>query len=78
MKKTLALMVVVLMAASLMLAVKFGGGSKTIEEAINMHGSNRVSIIHEEKNDKGSIVFSYTSVGRGLYTAVVTRGISGY
>ena len=77
-KKKLVLIVVVLIAASLILAVKFGDGEKTMEEAINMPGSNRVSIIHDEKNDKGSIVFCYTSDGKGLYTAVVTKGISGY
>lgn len=76
-KKTL-LVVFVLIVISLFFAVKFNGGSKTIEEAINISDSKRVNIIHEEKNDKGSIVFSYTSADNGLYTAVVRKGIGGY
>lgn len=71
-------LIVYLSVVSAFFAVKFNSGSKTIEEAINAPGSKRVSIIHEEKNDKGSIVFSYTSGGNGLYTAVVRKGIGGY
>lgn len=78
MKKKVVLIVLVLMIVLLFLAIKFNTGAKTIQEAINPFGTNPITIIHEEKNNKGSIVFSYTSVGNGLYTAVVRKGIGGY
>lgn len=78
MRKKVLSIVFVLIVVSLFFAVKLNGGAKTIEEAINTSGSQRVNIIHEEKNDKGSIVFSYNSGGNGLYTAVVRKGIDGY
>lgn len=78
MKKKVILITFVLIVVSLFFAATFRGGAKTIEEAINTPGSEQVNIIHEEKNDKGSIVFSYTSGGNGLYTAVVRKGIDGY
>lgn len=78
MKKKVILITFVLIVVSLFVAVKFRGSAKTIEEAINTSGSKQVNIIHEEKNDKGIIVFSYTSDGNGLYTAVVRKEIGGY
>lgn len=78
MKKKVILIVLVLMIVPLFLVIKFNTGAKTIQEAINPFGTNPISIIHEEKNNRGSIVFSYTSGGNGLYTAVVRKGIGGY
>jgi len=68
----------ILVAVSLFLVVKLTNGVKTIEEAIDTSSSSKVSIIHEEKHGKGSIVFSYVSGGKGLYTAVVRKDIMGY
>lgn len=78
MKKKVILTLLILIAVSLFLVFKFDTGAKTIEEAINLYSSKPVNIIYEEKNDKGIIVFSYTSGGNGLYTAVVRKGIGGY
>ncbi|KGK90170.1 hypothetical protein [Clostridium sp. HMP27] len=78
MKKKVIFIVLVLMIVPLFLAIKFNTGAKTIGEAINPFGTNPITIIHEEKNNKGSIVFSYTSEGNGLYTAVLRKGIGGY
>ncbi len=78
MKKKVILITLALSVILFFVAIKFNSGTKSIEEAINLSGSNAISIIHEEKNDKGIIVFSYTSGDNGLYTAVVTKGISGY
>lgn len=78
MKKKVILIAFVLIVVSLFFEINFSGGAKTIEEAINTSDSKQVNIIHEEKNDKGSIVFSYTSDGNGLYTAVVRKGVGGY
>jgi len=78
MKKKVILIVLVLIISSMFLAIKFNGCGKTIEEAINTLNLKPVSIIHEEKNDKEIIVFSYTSSGNGLYTAVLRKGITGY
>lgn len=78
MKKKVILIVSVLIIVSLFLVIKFNGGERTVEEAINTSSLKPISIIHEEKNDKGTIVFSYTSSGNGLYTAVLKKGIRGY
>jgi hypothetical protein len=78
MKKRVILITLALVIISLFLVFKFNSGAKTLEEAINTPGSKQVSVIHEEKNDKGSIAFCYTSGGNGLYTAVVRKGIGGY
>jgi hypothetical protein len=61
MKKKVILIALALVIISLFLMFKFNSGAKTIEEAINTTNSKQVSIIYEEKNDKGSIVFCYTS-----------------
>jgi hypothetical protein len=72
----LAIMIVSLI--SLLLLVKFGNGEKTVADLINNEGSMKLKIIHEEKTDKGSIVFCNT-VGRdGLSTVIVRKTISGY
>jgi hypothetical protein len=78
MKKKIRFFMLALMAILLLLAVKLTSGAKTIEKAINPEDSNKVSIIHEEKHGKGSIVFGYVSGGNALYTAVVRKDITGY
>jgi hypothetical protein len=78
MKKKVILIALVLLIVSLSFVIKLIGGSRTIEEAINTSVSNKVSIIHEEKHGKRSIVFSYVSGGNGLYTAVVRKDVMGY
>lgn len=77
-KKKVSYIVLAISIISLFLVFKFSGGAKTVEEAINISGLKPVSIIHEEKNDKGSIVFCYTSSGSGLYTAIVRKNINGF
>lgn len=78
MKKKVVLFALVLIIISLFFVVKLNGGAKTAEEAINISGSRKVDIIHEEKHGKGSIVFGYIADGDWLYTAVVRKGITGY
>jgi hypothetical protein len=80
MKKKIILIafVLIVVVGSLFFIVEFNGCAKTIEGAINTSGSKQINIIYEEKNDQGSIVFSSTSGGNGLYTAVVKKGIGGY
>lgn len=78
MKKKVLLIISILIVVSLLFLPKFSDGRKTIEEAINIPGSSPINIIHEEKNNKGSIVFGYTSTGNNLYTAIVRKGIGGY
>ncbi len=58
--------------------VTTSGREKTIEEAINLYNIRSASIIHEEKNSKGSIVFTYISEGNGLRVSVVKKVIGGY
>lgn len=78
MKKKVTLTILVLMMISMLLAIKFSDGTKTIEEAIKTSGSKPLSIIHEEKNNKGSIVFCNVTGEDSLYTAIVRKGIGGY
>ena len=78
MKKKVSLIALTLIIISLFLVVKFNGGVKTIEEAINISGSKKIYIIHEEKTNKGSIIF-YNKLGYdGLSTAFVKKTIGGY
>lgn len=78
MKKKIVYIVLAIMIVSVFLVIKFSNGAKTIEEAITTPGSKPISIIHEEKTDKGSIVFCNTVGGDGLYTAIVRKNIFGY
>jgi hypothetical protein len=81
MKKRVVFIVLAIMMISLIsvfLVIKFSKGAKTIEEVIITSGSKPISIIYEEKTDKGSIVFSNTVGGDGLYTAIVRKNIFGY
>lgn len=78
MKKKVTFIVFVIMIILLFLVVKFNHGAKTIEEAIATPGSKPISIIYEEKTDKGSIVF-FSHLGEdSLSTAFVKKGIGGY
>ncbi len=78
MKKIVSLSVVLIIIISLLMLIKFKAGVRTVEEAINPSGLNKINIIHEEKTDKGSIVF-YNRLGYDeLSTAFVKNGIMGY
>ncbi|MDF2587893.1 MAG: hypothetical protein K0S41_1734 [Anaerocolumna sp.] len=78
MKKKVTFFVLAIVAALLLFVIKLNGGTKTIEEVINKDNSDKVSILHEEKHGKASIVFGYVSDGNGLYTAIARKGITGY
>ncbi|HYF84648.1 MAG TPA: hypothetical protein VEB00_16725 [Clostridia bacterium] len=78
MKNKVTFIVLAIIVVSLFLVVKFSNSAKTIEEAITTPGSKPINIIHEEKTDKGSIVF-YNHLGENdLSTAFVKKNISGY
>jgi hypothetical protein len=80
-KKKIGFAVLTIMIVSLFsvfLIVKFGNGAKTIEETLMPPGSAPLSIIHEEKTDKGSIVFCNIVGVDSLYTAIVRKTLSGY
>lgn len=78
MKRKVCLIVLAAIIISLFLTGKFSGSVKTIEEAINPSGSNNIYMIHEEKTDKGRIVF-YNQIGYdGLSTAFIKKNIVGY
>jgi hypothetical protein len=78
MKKNMFFIVLVIIVVSLLLMLKFEKSLETIGEAITTPSSKPISIIHEEKTDKGSIVF-YNQLGYdGLSTAFVKKNIYGY
>ncbi len=53
-------------------------GEKTIEEAIHLPTLGAARIIHEEKYNKGSVVFNYISEEKGLHVSAVRKVIGGY
>ena len=72
------LAIIIVSLFSLLLLVKFGDGEKTVADLINKEGSMKLKIIHEEKTNKGSIVFCNTVGKDGLYTAIIRKTLSGY
>jgi hypothetical protein len=81
MKKRIGFTILAIMIVSLisvLLLAKFGNGEKTVADLINKEGQMQLKIIHEEKTDKGSIVFCNTVGKDGLYTAIVRKTLSGY
>jgi len=78
MKKKIGFIVLSIMIVSVFLVIKFNNGAKTIEEAMTTPGSKAISIIHEEKTDKGSIVFWNHKGEDSFYTAFLRKTISGY
>ena len=78
MKNKMIFIVLGLMIVSLFLVFKINSGAKTIEAAIKESDSGQISIIHEEKTDKGSIVF-YKHEGMDEFDACfVKKNIFGY
>jgi hypothetical protein len=78
MKKKVGLILLAMITISLFLTSKLSGSVKTIEEVINSSGSGKTYLIHEEKTNKGSIVF-YNHIGYdGLSTAFIKKNIAGY
>lgn len=79
MKKKVSFFVVsIIVIISLFALIKFNSASGTIEEAINASDPNKINLIHEEKTDKGSIVF-YNRLGYDeLSTAFIKKDIGGY
>ncbi|WP_426351324.1 hypothetical protein ACPWSR_08865 [Alloiococcus sp. CFN-8] len=78
MKKKSLGVILTLIIIAILFKVITSGGEKTIEEAINISSVKSARIIHEEKNSKGSIVFTYISEGDGLHVSAVKKGIGGY
>lgn len=78
MKKNTFFIVLVIIVVSLLLMLRFEKSLVTIEEAITTPSSKPISIIHEEKTDKGSIVFYNHLDEDDLSTAFVKKNIFGY
>jgi hypothetical protein len=78
MKKKVVLNVLLIIIIVLFFIVNLNGNAKTIEEAISSPGSIPISIIHEEKTDKGSIVFCNVVGKDSLYVAIVRKNIFGF
>ena len=78
MKNKLSFLVLALLIISLFFVIKLNIGAKTIEEAILKVGSKPISIIYEEKTDKGVIVFYNHLGGDDLSTAFVKKNLIGY
>ena len=78
MKNKLSLLVLALFIIPLFFVIKLNIGARTIEEAILKVGSKPISIIYEEKTDKGIIVFYNHLGGNDLSTAFVKKNLIGY
>ena len=79
MKKKMSFLILAIMVISILLVSKFNTDAKTVEEALTRFTvSKPISIIHEEKTVKGSILF-YTHPSKGDFsTCFVKKSIFGY
>jgi hypothetical protein len=76
-KKWNRIILIILVVVSLVI-VKANRSPKTLEEVIDPSGSHPISMIHEEKNNTGSIVF-YTRPGEdSLHTHFFRKGMTGW
>lgn len=75
-KLIIGLIVIVILIFSI---ISSSGRSKSIEGALNLQ-NNSFQIIHEEKTDKGVIVFgmSFSEGKKGFFTSFLNKNIFGY
>lgn len=58
--------------------IKYNNNSRTLEEELALSPGNEMTIIHEEKVDKGSMVFCFNEEEDYLYTSFIRKSIFGY
>lgn len=78
MNKKLKIGILGLTVALVILVINFSAGVKSAEEAIKLSSSKPLSIIHEEKTNRGSIVFYETLGEDSLSTAFVRKSLGRY
>lgn len=78
MDKKLKIGILGLTVALVILVINLSTGVKSAEEAIKLSSSKPISIIHEEKTNRGSIVFYETLGEDSLYTAFVRKSLGRY
>lgn len=80
MKKKIGLISLIILITIIFIVINSRGRSRTIEEALGIGIYNNGKIIHEEKTDKGSIVFRIIEGEnkKGLFTAFLNKNIFGY
>lgn len=78
MDKKLKIGILGLTAVLVILVINFSTGVKSAEEAIKRSNSKPFSIIHEEKTNRGSIVFYETLGEDSLSTAFVRKSLGRY
>jgi len=78
MDKNLKIGILGLTAVLVILVINFSTGVKSAEEAIKRSSSKPFSIIHEEKTNRGSIVFYETLGEDSLSTAFVRKSLGRY
>lgn len=78
MNKKIKLGILGLSVVLLFLVINFSAGVKSAEEAIKLSSSKPISIIHEEKTNRGSIVFYETLGEDSLSTAFVRKSLGRY
>lgn len=75
MNKKIKLGILGLSIALLFLVINFNNGAKSPKEAIKQRNSKSISIIHEEKTNRGCIVFYETLGEDSLSTAFVRKSL---
>lgn len=78
MKRKVFFIILVILTISIFLVINSGSSSKTIEEAIAGIDSKPINIIHEEKTDKGILIFYNHREADELSAAVVRKNTGGY
>lgn len=78
MDKKLKIGILGLTVVLVILIINFSTGVKSAEEAIKLSSSKPTSIIHEEKTNRGSIVFYETLGEDSLSTAFVRKSLGRY
>ncbi|EQB85848.1 hypothetical protein J2Z44_002287 [Clostridium punense] len=78
MNKKLKIGILGLIVVLVILIINFSTGIKSAEKAIKLSSSKPLSIIHEEKTNRGSIVFYETLGEDSLSTAFVRKSLGRY
>jgi len=78
MNKKLKIGILGLIVVLVILIINFSTGVKSAEKAIKLSSSKPLSIIHEEKTNRGSIVFYETLGEDSLSTAFVRKSLGRY
>lgn len=68
----------IIMMIFITFSIKYSNTLRTLEEALALSPGNTMTMIHEEKVDKGSMVFCFNEKEDYLYTSFIRKSLFGY